>query len=119
MVLEEHIRAGYCCVYLDDVCIWTKTDDPLEHLAKVEAVLASLREHSLIAKGSKCEFFRTEMEFLGFMVGKDGVRPVPGKMEAVQQVPGRAETRLLFLRGFSCSRDGVPVVVFPGDGGFL
>jgi hypothetical protein len=40
MVLEEHIRAGYCCVYLDDVCIWTKTDDPLEHLAKVEAVLA-------------------------------------------------------------------------------
>ena len=87
MVLEEHIRAGYCCVYLDDVCIWTKTDDPLEHLAKVEAVLASLREHSLIAKGSKCEFFRTEMEFLGFMVGKDGVRPVPGKVEAVQQVP--------------------------------
>ena len=74
-------------MYLDDVCIWPKTDDPLEHLAKVEAVLASLREHSLIAKGSKCEFFRTEMEFLGFVVGKDGVRPVPGKVEAVQQVP--------------------------------
>jgi hypothetical protein len=68
-------------------CIWTKTDDPLEHLVKVEAVLASLREHSLIAKGSKCEFFRTEMEFLGFMVGKDGVRPVPGKIEVVHQVP--------------------------------
>ncbi len=98
MVLQPHIRAGYACVYLDDVCIWTKTDDPVEHLEKVEAVLASLREHGLVAKGAKCEFFRTEMEFLGFMIGRDGVRPVPGKVEAIQEV--RAPETVSQLRSF-------------------
>ena len=98
MVLQPHIRAGYACVYLDDVCIWTKSDDPLEHLEKVEAVLASLREHGLVAKGAKCEFFRTEMEFLGFMIGRDGVRPVPGKVEAIQAV--RAPETVSQLRSF-------------------
>jgi len=86
MVLQPHIRAGYACVYLDDICVWTKTDDPQEHMDKLEAVLSSLREHGLIAKGSKCELFRPEMEFLGFMVGRDGVRPVPGKVEAISSV---------------------------------
>ena len=86
-VLRDHIQAGYCVVYIDDVCIFTKTDDPEEHLAKVEAVLASLAEHELLAKGKKCEFFRSEMEFLGFMVSADGVAPVPGKVEAIRQVP--------------------------------
>ena len=86
-VLEEHIRGGYCAVYIDDVAIWSTSDDPLDHLEKLERVLASLREHQLLAKGSKCELFRTEMEFLGFLVGRDGVRPVPEKVSAIQAVP--------------------------------
>ena len=86
-VLRDHIRAGYCVVYVDDVCIFTQSDDPVDHLAKVEAVLTSLREHELLAKGKKCQFFRTEMEFLGFMVSGEGVAPVPDKVEAIRQVP--------------------------------
>lgn len=86
-VLEEHIRGGYCAVYIDDVAIWSTSDDPLDHLDKLEKVLQSLREHQLLAKGSKCELFRTEMEFLGFLVGREGVRPVPEKVSAIQAVP--------------------------------
>jgi len=78
-VLEEHIRAGYVVVYVDDICIFTKTDDPHEHLDKLEKVLDSLRQHDLLAKGSKCSLFRTEMEFLGFVVSADGTRPTPSK----------------------------------------
>lgn len=87
LVLAEHIRGGYCVVYCDDVAVWSKTDDPGDHLDKLERVLRSLQEHKLLAKGSKCELFRTEMEFLGFMIGSDGVRPVPSKVEAVRAVP--------------------------------
>ena len=86
-VLEEHIRGGYCAVYCDDIAVWSTSDCPLDHLDKLERVLASLREHQLLAKGSKCELFRTEMEFLGFLVGRDGVRPVPSKVDALQAVP--------------------------------
>ena len=57
------------------------------HLQHVEAVLASLREHQFLVKGSKCEFMRREAEFLGFMVSGKGVRPVPSKIEAVVQIP--------------------------------
>ena len=97
-VLADHIRAGYCCVYIDDIVVWSKTDDPLDHLDKLEKVLASLREHELLAKGSKCELFRSELEFLGFLVGRDGVRPVPAKVAAVQAVP--APETVSHLRSF-------------------
>ena len=86
-VLAEHITAGYCCVYCDDIAIFSASDDPLIHLEHVEAVLCSLREHSLLAKGSKCEFMRREAEFLGFLVSGAGVRPLPSKIEAVLQIP--------------------------------
>lgn len=86
-VLAEHIEAGYCVVYCDDIAIFSRSDDPLVHLQHIEAVLASLREHQLLAKGSKCEFMRREAEFLGFLVSGDGVRPLPSKIEAVLQIP--------------------------------
>ena len=86
-VLAEHIEAGHCVVYCDDIAIFSKSDDSLVHLQHLEAVLASLREHQLLAKGSKCEFMRPEAEFLGFMVSGDGVRPLPSKIEAVLQIP--------------------------------
>jgi hypothetical protein len=65
-VLAEHIEAGYCVGYCDDIAIFSQSDDPLVLLQHLEAVLASLREHQLLAKGSKCEFMRREAEFLGF-----------------------------------------------------
>ncbi len=86
-VLAEHIEAGYCVVYCDDIAIFSQSDDPLVHLQHLEAVLASLREHQLLVKGSKCEFMRRRAEFLGFMVSGDGVRPLPSKIEAVLQIP--------------------------------
>ena len=45
------------------------SDDPMVHLQHVEAVLASLREHQLLVKGSKCEFMRREAEFVGLLRG--------------------------------------------------
>jgi hypothetical protein len=67
-VLEEHIRVVYVVVYVNDICIFTKTDDLQDHLEKFEKVLDFLRHHDLLVKGIKCSLFRTEMEFLGFLV---------------------------------------------------
>ncbi len=86
-VLSDHIEAGYCVVYCDDIAVFSQSDDPLVHLQHLESVQASLREHQLLAKGSKCEFMRSEAEILGFMVSGEGVRPLPSKIEAVLQIP--------------------------------
>jgi hypothetical protein len=55
-------------------------------MAAVEEVLAALREHQLLAKGSKCQFFCDQMDFLGFVVSADGVSPQMSKVEALRQL---------------------------------
>ena len=46
-------------------------------------VLQSLREHQLYAKFSKCEFWLTEVRFLGHVVSASGVSVDLEKVEAV------------------------------------
>ena len=46
-------------------------------------VLQTLREHQLYAKFSKCDFWLTEVRFLGHMVSTSGVSVDPNKVEIV------------------------------------
>ena len=57
----DHIAANYCVVYCEDVLIYTEAYDPNEYMAKLTAVLDTLREHELLIKGSKTELFQTEV----------------------------------------------------------
>ena len=36
-ILHDHIAAGYCVRYCDDLLICTESDDPSEHLVKLTA----------------------------------------------------------------------------------
>ena len=82
-ILFDHITANYCVVYCDSVLIYTETDDPTEHMAKLTAVLDTLREHELLIKGSKTELLQTEVEFLGFQLSAAGWAPTESKIEAI------------------------------------
>ena len=72
-------------VFLDDILIYSKTLE--EHKQHVRRVLDALREQKLYAKESKCEFFKHEVEFLGHIVGREGVRMMEDKVEAVRAWP--------------------------------
>ena len=54
-----------------------------EHEYYLRIVLQLLRDHQLYAKFSKCEFWLTEVRFLGHMVSASGVSVDPEKVEAV------------------------------------
>jgi len=41
-VLFDHIAANYCVVYCDNVLIYTETDDPAKHMAKLTVDLDTL-----------------------------------------------------------------------------
>jgi len=71
-ILHDHIAVGYCVCYCEDLLICTESDDLAEHLAKLTAVLDTLREHDLLVQGSNTELFRTEVEFLGFKISAQG-----------------------------------------------
>jgi hypothetical protein len=75
----------FVVVYLDDILIYSRNLH--EHEQHVRAVLEQLRKHKLYAKESKCEFFKQEVTFLGFVVGADGVKADQAKIKAVRDWP--------------------------------
>jgi hypothetical protein len=50
-------------------------------------VLKRLRDQKLYISPKKCVFMSKSMEFLGFMVGEDGLRVNPRKLEVIQTWP--------------------------------
>ena len=80
----------FVLVFLDDILIFSKTLE--EHERHVRQVLDVLREEKLYAKESKCEFFKTEVEFLGHIVGRDGVRMMEDKVQG-RRATGRRRRR--------------------------
>ena len=61
----------YCLIYLDDVIVFSET--PEEHLMRMHVVFDHLREHSLKLKPSKCDVFKSEINYLAHHVSKEGV----------------------------------------------
>jgi hypothetical protein len=82
-VLHEHIRAGYCKVYLDDILVMSKSIE--EHARHLNAVLSSLRDHSLFCQLPKCKFGLNELRYLGHWVCGEGVKPDPEKVVALDK----------------------------------
>ena len=46
-------------------------------------MLQTLRDHQLYGKFSKCEFWLSEVRFLGHVISGDGIAVDPSKVEAV------------------------------------
>ncbi len=82
--LHEYLDV-FVVAYLDDILIYSKTEN--EHIQHVKKVLAKLRTAKLLLKPEKCEFHQEETHFLGFIVGKHGIRMDPAKVEAVLTWP--------------------------------
>ena len=68
-------------VFIDDILIYSKTKE--EHAEHLRIVLEILRKEKLYAKWSKCEFWLEQVQFLGHVIGKEGIMVDPAKIEAV------------------------------------
>ena len=71
----------FVVVFVDDILIYSQSE--WEHEYHLRIVLQLLRDHQLYAKFSKCEFWLTEVRFLGHVVSASGVSVDPEKVEAV------------------------------------
>ena len=77
MACLEYVRA-----YIDDLlCITRGTLD--DHIDKIEAVLTRLRDAGLKVNVAKSSFCTHEIEYLGYILTREGIKPQPKKVQAV------------------------------------
>jgi len=88
-ILMNHVFHPFLChfflVLIVDILIYSKTWS--SHLSQVNRVLHLLFKNQLFLQQSKCAFGASEVEYLGHIVGTDGVGVDPKKIESMQYRP--------------------------------
>jgi len=80
MKLMESLE--YVWAYIDDLlCISRESFD--DHLNKLEEVLKRLRKAGLKVNADKSTFCALEIEYLGYVLSKDGIKPQSNKVQAI------------------------------------
>ena len=88
-----------CLVYLDDVLIFSSTFE--QHLCDIHETLSRFSFASLKLKPSKCNFAKTQVEYLGFKISHRGIQASEKKIETIVRVKPPVTSKLLF--SFLCS----------------
>jgi transposase InsO family protein len=85
--------------YIEDILIMARTR--AEHDRLVAIVLKRLADAGFAVNEAKSEFGKSSIPFLGHVVSGDGIRPDPGKLEALRSIrPPRNLSELQSLMGF-------------------
>ena len=69
----------------DDILIFGRT--PEEHDAALATCFKILSEKGLTVNREKCKFHQSEIEFFGFILSANGIRPMQSKIKAVENFP--------------------------------
>lgn len=81
----------FCVVYLDDILIFSKSQE--EHDKHVKLILDRLRDANLFANPKKCEFDKSEVQYLGYIIGADGIKMNPAKLSTISNWPALTSSR--------------------------
>lgn len=71
----------FVVTFIDDVCI--ASESAKQHKEHVRIVFERLKQNGLVINVSKCKFAQPEVEFLGYLVNSDGIKPLPSRVEAI------------------------------------
>ena len=83
--------------YLDDLLILSRGSFD-EHLDQLEQALTRLAEAGLKINASKSSLCREELEYLGYWITRNGIRPVTKKVDAILRL--KTPTKRKELRKF-------------------
>ncbi|XP_035837185.1 uncharacterized protein LOC118485060, partial [Helianthus annuus] len=75
----------FVIVFIDDILVYSKSRE--EHEAHLHVVLGTLRHEKLYAKFSKCDFWLSQVSFLGHVISAEGIMVDPTKVEAITKWP--------------------------------
>ncbi|UYV84511.1 K02A2.6-like [Cordylochernes scorpioides] len=93
-ILLKGISMVFCA--LDDILITGKNDQ--DHLKNLECVLQRIQKAGLKLRKDKCLFLAPSLEYQGHKIAKEGLQPLPSKVEAIEDAP--SPTNLTEIRAF-------------------
>ena len=74
------------------------------HLEHLEIVFSRLWEAGLKMKCSKCDFFKSEIHYLGHLISLEGISLLPNKLDSIRHMPVQNSAKeikqFLFLTGY-------------------
>ena len=82
---------SFAMTYLDDIIIFS--DNGLDHLEHLKIVFHRLKEAGLKMEHSKCDFFKSEIHYLGHLISADGIRLLPNKLDSIKHMPVPKDTK--------------------------
>ena len=110
-LLRDLINTGKVAVFIDDVIVGTETEEGHDEL--VAEVVKRLEENDLYVKPEKCKWKVKEVEFLGVVIGPEGIKmkkekvkgvlewPIPKCVKDIQKFLGLANYYRRFIEGFA------------------
>ena len=97
------LNLTYALIYLDDMIVYSKTEE--EHLVCLCAMLEQFMEHGLKLKPSKCNFFCTEISYLGHKVSTAGMEPGTEGLKGITEIaPPTMYTQVCKFLGVTAQR---------------
>ena len=96
----------YVKTYLDDLLVITNSTYE-DHLEKLEVVLDKLRKAGLRVNIAKSNFCAEEIEYLGYVLTREGIKPQPEKVRAILAIkePSNVKQLRTFLGMVQYYRD--------------
>lgn len=113
-LLSKHIGKRVM-VFLDDIVIYSK--DPAKHVEDLELVFKDLLAADITLKESKCHFYQSEIDLLGYVISAQGIKAQPSKTSAIKALPPPTDVSSLrrFLGCASYYRQLVPGFAYHGE----
>ena len=94
--------------YLDDILLFSSSMS--DHLKTMEELLSRLAKAGLTLALPKCEFGQESLDFLGYTVDRNGIRPIQKKIAAIEKYPTPTSQKqvLAFLGCLNYYRASLP-----------
>lgn len=101
----------YAFAYIYDILIFSNTFE--DHISHVKNVLKLLIQNNLYCKITKCEFFKSSLELLGYIISDKGISmcndkvsvilnwPIPKSVNELQQFLGLSNFYRRFIKNFA------------------